>query len=87
MGRSTLPPHNASLNDGMEYFTYSTLLIYELLICSSFARLILSIGSTIGLPCRACAVLNASVRIGELSVRIVMPMDMKKLHGSISIAR
>lgn len=33
----------------------------------------------IGRPFRACALLNASVIIGELSVRIVVPMDMKKL--------
>ena len=43
--------------------------------------LILWAGVTIGLPSRACAALNASVRIGELSVRIVMPMDMKKLES------
>lgn len=41
-------------------------------------------GSTNGLPLFACAFRNASVRIGELSVRIVVPMPMKKLP-SVSI--
>jgi hypothetical protein len=38
----------------------------------------------IGLPCRACAFCSASVRMGELSVRIVVPMDMKNLDTIIS---
>jgi len=33
----------------------------------------------IGLPFRACARLKASVMMGELSVRMVVPMDMKNL--------
>jgi len=32
-----------------------------------------------GLPFRACAFLNNSVIMGELSVRIVEPIDMKNL--------
>ena len=35
----------------------------------------------IGLPFRACTFLNASVMIGELSVRMVVPIDMKKLEN------
>ena len=35
-----------------------------------------------GAPWFACALAKAAVRIGELSVRMVVPMDMKKLrHG------
>jgi hypothetical protein len=34
----------------------------------------------IGRPPFACAFANASTSIGELSVRMVVPMDMKKLH-------
>ena len=48
--------------------------------------LILSIGMIIGLPFRACAFLNASVMMGELSVRMVVPIDMKKL-GTVSAHR
>lgn len=38
-------------------------------------------GMIIGLPFRACDFLKASVTIGELSVRMVVPIDMKKLHA------
>ena len=39
-----------------------------------------SSGMIIGLPFRACDFLKASVTIGELSVRMVVPIDMKKLR-------
>ena len=39
-----------------------------------------SSGMIIGLPYRACDFLKASVTIGELSVRMVVPIDMKKLR-------
>lgn len=39
-------------------------------------------GIIIGRPLRAWARRNASVTIGELSVRIVVPMDMKKLYNT-----
>lgn len=39
-----------------------------------------SSGMIIGLPNRACDFLKASVTIGELSVRMVVPIDMKKLR-------
>ena len=48
-------------------------------LTASCLLLILSIGMINGLPFRACALLNASVMIGELSVRIVVPIDMKNL--------
>ena len=43
--------------------------------------LILCRGIMIGPPFRAWAFWKSSVIIGELSVRIVVPMDMKKLCG------
>ena len=93
----SLPPPTARLskqkrhemlakNNRMEYVTHHISTFpkvspYELW-SSSFIILTRCIGVMMGLPCRACAFRKASVRIGELSVRIVMPMDMKNLKSS-----
>ena len=64
----------------LECFTFLHHLYWSYILrSSSLALFILSIGMMIGRPCRACAFRKASVRIGELSVRIVVPMDMKNL--------
>lgn len=49
-------------------------------LCSSSMR-IRCLAKSIGLLCAACALIQASVMIGELSDRMVIPIDMKKLLG------
>lgn len=46
-----------------------------------------STGMIMGRPLRICAALKASVRIGELSVRIVVPIPMKKLFRCQQMSR
>ena len=70
----------------MEWSMYTTSRLFTIQEppLPSFALLILSTGRTSGLPCRACAFRKASVIMGELSVRIIVPMDIKHLEVHVS---